>query len=202
MSDGNSVSCWLDGLRAGDGDDIRRLWDRYFDRLVRLAGARLPGHTRRAFDEEDLALSAFHSFCARAGRGQFPQLADRDDLWKLLSTITTRKVVDRVRHQTRLKRGGGNVLGESALIDGDEATTEGMARFLSREPTPEAALQFADDYQRLFDRLEDPTLKAIALLKLEGQSSEEIAAGLETSRRTVDRKLRLIRAIWEEDNPA
>jgi DNA-directed RNA polymerase specialized sigma24 family protein len=200
MSDGNSVSCWLDGLRVGDGDDIQRLWDRYLDRLVRLAGARLPGHTRRAFDEEDLALSAFHSFCARAGRGQFPQLADRDDLWKLLSTITTRKVIDRVRHQSRQKRGGGFVLGESALGDDDATIHEGMNRFLSREPTPEAALQFADEYNRLFARLEDPTLKTIAQRKLEGLSSEEIADEMKTSRRTVDRKLRLIRAIWEEDN--
>ncbi len=67
-----------------------------------------------------MALSAFHSFCDRAGRGQFPQLADRDDLWRLLATITTRKVIDTVRHQTRQKRGGGRVLGESALVDGDD----------------------------------------------------------------------------------
>jgi DNA-directed RNA polymerase specialized sigma24 family protein len=201
MAEANSVTCWLDGLRAGDGGDIGRLWDRYFDRLVRLAGARLPGHTRRAFDEEDLALSAFRSFCERAGRGQFPRLADRDDLWKLLSTITTRKVIDRMRHQTRQKRGGGLVLGESAMGDGDGAIDAGMARFLGREPTPEAALEFAEEYDRLLARLDDPTLKAVARRKLEGQPSEEIAAALGTSRRTVDRKLRLIRAIWEEANP-
>jgi DNA-directed RNA polymerase specialized sigma24 family protein len=203
MSDQNSVSCWLDGLKAGDGNDIQRLWDRYFDRLVRLARARLPSHNRRAFDEEDLALSAFQSFCARAGQGQFPQLADRDDLWKLLSTITTRKVIDRVRHQSRQKRGGGLVLGESAMGDGDgcETIPDGMTQLLSREPTPEAALQFVDEYNRLFSRLDDPTLKSIALRRLEGLSSEEIADEMKTSRRTVDRKLRLIRAIWEEDSP-
>src|SRR3954471_2221550 len=100
-SNENSVSCWIDGLRVGDDDDIKRLWDRYFERLVRLAGSRLPGHTRRAFDEEDVALSAFHSFCARFGRGQFPDLAGPDDLWRLLATITTRKVVASVRFQTR-----------------------------------------------------------------------------------------------------
>jgi DNA-directed RNA polymerase specialized sigma24 family protein len=198
MADENSVSQWLDGVKAGDSRDIQRLWDRYFQRLVLLAGAKLPGHARRMFDEEDVALSAFHSFCDRVGRGQFPQLADRDDLWRLLVTITVRKVVDTVRHQTRQKRGGGHVLGESAVMDGSDAD-DGLARFLSREPTPEDAARFADDCERLLDRLRDETLRLIALRKLEGHATEEIAAALGVSARTVDRKLRLIRAVWSEE---
>ena len=200
MSDEGSVSRWLDGLKAGDDADIRRLWDRYFQRLVRLAGTRLPGHARRELDEEDVALSAFHSFCDRIGRGQFPQLADRDDLWRLLVTITARKAIKTVRSQTRLKRGGGHVLGESALI-GPDTPGAGLAAFLAREPTPAFAAQFAEDYERLLARLDDGTLRAIAVLKLEGHTSEEIAAALETSKRTIDRKLQLIRLIWQEEAP-
>jgi DNA-directed RNA polymerase specialized sigma24 family protein len=198
MANADSVSMLLDGLKAGNDRDIRRLWDRYFERLVRLAGSRLPGHARRAFDEEDIALSAFQSFCARVEKGQFPRMDDRDDLWRVLSTITTRKAVDTVRHQTRQKRGGGRVLGESAVAGDGEA--DGLARFLSREPTPEDAARFADQYERLLGRLEEPTLKTIALRRLEGYSSEEIAAALGTSARTVDRKLGLIRAIWQEES--
>jgi DNA-directed RNA polymerase specialized sigma24 family protein len=198
----DSVSRWLDGLKAGDDADVQRLWDRYFQRLVRLAGARLPGHARREFDEEDIALSAFHSFCDRVGRGQYPWLVDRDDLWRLLVTITARKVIDSIRHQTRQKRGGGQVLGESALMGGDDAGDEGMARLLGREPTPEVAAQFAEDYERLLARLDDPTLRSVALMKLEGHTTEEIAAALGTSTRTVDRKLHLIRMIWQEEVPA
>ncbi len=197
MVNTDSVSMLLDGLKAGNDRDIQRLWDRYFERLVRLAGSRLPGHARRTFDEEDIALSAFRSFCDRAGKGQFPRMDDRDDLWRVLSTITTRKAVDTVRHQTRQKRGGGRVLGESAVAGDGEA--DGLARFLSREPSPEDAARFADQYERLLGRLEEPTLKTIALRRLEGYSSEEIAAGLGTSARTVDRKLGLIRAIWQEE---
>src|SRR5271155_4409128 len=91
VSNGESVTQWLDGVKAGEGYDIQRLWDRYFQRLVRLAGAKLPAHCRRAFDEEDVAISAFQSFCERASRGQFPQLSDRNDLWRLLLTLTIRK---------------------------------------------------------------------------------------------------------------
>jgi DNA-directed RNA polymerase specialized sigma24 family protein len=201
MSHENSVTIWIDGIKAGDGADIQRLWDRYFERLVRLAGARLPTHCRRAFDEEDIALSAFQSFCDRAGRGQFPQLSDRDDLWRLLATITVRKALDTMRRQTRQKRGGGHVLGESALLMGEDADREGVAEILSREPSPEEVARFADDYAQFFARLKDPALQAIALKRLEGQSTQDIARALKVSTKTVDRKLQLIRAIWSREIP-
>jgi DNA-directed RNA polymerase specialized sigma24 family protein len=124
----NSVTMWIDGIKAGDGSDIERLWDRYFERLVRLAGARLPAHRRRSFDEEDVALSAFQSFCDRAGRGQFPKLTGRDDLWQLLGTITVRKALDSLRTQNRQKRGGGHVLGESAVPTAEFARGHGVGR--------------------------------------------------------------------------
>ncbi len=201
VSQDNSVTIWIGGVKAGHGADIQRLWDRYFKRLVRLAGARLPAHCRRAFDEEDIALSAFQSFCDRAGRGQFPQLSDRDDLWRLLATITVRKALDTMRHQTRQKRGGGHVLGESALLGGEDPADPQVAEILSREPTPEEAASFADDYARFLDRLKDPALRSVALRRLEGESTPEIARALKVSTKTVERKLQLIRTIWSQDNP-
>ena len=201
MSKDASVSHWLNGLRAGDDADIERLWDRYFLKLVALARAKLSPRTRREFDEEDVALSAFHSFCARAGRGEFPQVTDRNDLWRLLSTITARKVTSSIRHRTRQKRGGGRVLGESALIEGGGPGDPAISQFLSREPNPDEAVVFAEAYDRLFDRLTNPTLKEIALCRLEGRTSEEIATDLGVSARTVDRKLQLIRALWEDESP-
>ena len=195
MSAEGSVSRWLQGLRIGDHADIERLWDRYFHRLVALRVARLARSDRRERDEEDVALSAFQSFCDRAGRGQFPRLDDREDLWRLLATITARKAIRAIEHQTRQKRGGGKVLGESAFMR-EGQIDEGMAQFLSREPTPEAAAQFAEAVERLLDDLEDTTLKTIALRRLEGHSSQEIGAELGISARSVDRKLEAIREIW------
>ena len=104
-----------------------------------------------------------------------------------------------VRHRTRQKRGGGKVLGESALMEGGDPDDSGIANVLSREPTPEEAAQFADDYDRLFGKLTQPVLKTIALRKLEGLGSEEIGTELGVSARTVDRKIQLIRALWEEE---
>jgi hypothetical protein len=92
--------------------------------------------------------------------------------------------------------GGGRVVGESAVIGGD-GLDEGMAQFLRREPTPEAAARFAENYERLLSRPEDDTLRIIAVRKLEGHIKEVIDDERRTSPRTVDRKLNLIRKIWE-----
>ncbi len=88
--DQGSVSRWLGDLKAGDAAAAQPLWERYFARLVGLARAKLRGARRggAAADEEDAALSAFNSFCAGVACGRFPQLADRDDLWRLLVVIT------------------------------------------------------------------------------------------------------------------
>ena len=196
MGNENSVTRWLEGVKVGDDAAIAQLWNRYFERLVWLARGRLPRSCRRVLDEEDVAISAFQSFCDRAARGRFPKLNDRNDLWVLLLTLTTRKAVLTVRHQTRGKRGGGRVLTESDLA-GDDATTNEFANALEREPSPEDVIRVADDLERLLGRLENDTLRTVALRKLHGFDHHEIATELGASARTVERKLRLIRATWE-----
>ena len=76
-----SVTAWLDLLKTGDQEAAQQLWQRYFQSLVRLARSRLQARARAAADEEDVALSAFDTFCEGMAQGRFPDLADRDDLW-------------------------------------------------------------------------------------------------------------------------
>src|SRR5262249_50229784 len=90
-SDKGSISRWLDQLAQGDRLAAEQLWRRYFHRLVGLARSKLRDTPRRVADEEDVALSTFDSFCRRAEQGQFPDLADREGLWALLMTMTSRK---------------------------------------------------------------------------------------------------------------
>jgi DNA-directed RNA polymerase specialized sigma24 family protein len=201
MAGDSSVTVWLGGVKAGDERAVDKLWDRYFRRLVGLAAKRLPLNSRRDSDEEDVALSAFRSFCGRAARGQFPALSDRDDLWLLLASITVRKVVSVIRRRSCLKRGGGAVVGESALLEIAAVSGEGLSLFLGRDPSPELAAQLADDYERLMAALGDESLRVVARMKMEGHSTEEVAERLGVSSRTVDRKLRLIRNIWGEHAP-
>ncbi len=195
LSSGRSVTHWIALLKAGDEAAAQKLWERYFHRLVALARAKLRGSPRRAADEEDVALSAFDSFCRGAEEGRFPRLADRDDLWRLLVVITARKALHLVRDERRRKRGGEALSPPRAL---DEAALE---QVVGQEPTPEFAAQVADECRRLLDSLGDEGLQSLAQWKMEGYTNDEIAARLGCASRTVERKLRLIRLSWEKEAP-
>jgi DNA-directed RNA polymerase specialized sigma24 family protein len=204
MISAGSVTLWIDRLRTGDSRAAEQLWERYFLRLVGLARCKLQGKRRGSADEEDVALSAFDSFCRGANAGRFPQLHDRDDLWHLLVAITAHKAFNLLRHEARQKRGGGAVLDEAALAGpvGEGMEERELEQILGREPSPEFALQVAEEYERLLACLDDDTLRAVALWKMEGQSNNDIAARLGCAPRTVTRKLRRIRILWSQETPA
>ncbi len=196
MTSEGSITHWIGGLKQGDPAAAQRLWNVYFHRLVILARARLRDVPRRAADEEDVALSAFDSFCRGVERGRFARLDDRDDLWQLLLVITLRKACNLAKHERRQARGSGQVRMLSDLADwgGDDV--------LGAEPTPELAAQVADECRRLLGLLRDESLRSVAVWKMEGYTHEEIAAKLGCVRYTVDRKLKSIRHIWEGERGA
>jgi DNA-directed RNA polymerase specialized sigma24 family protein len=196
------VTQWLGQLQLGESTAAQRLWERYFDRLVGLARARLQGHPRRAADEEDVALSAFRCLCDGAARGRFPQLEDRTDLWRVLVTLADRRAANLARDERRLKRGGGAVIGEAELVRPDAPSVGGLDLMPGPEPTPEFAAEMAEECQRLLEKLGDPGLRAIALWKMEGHTAPEIAEQLGCALSTVERRLRLIRQIWESEDPS
>jgi DNA-directed RNA polymerase specialized sigma24 family protein len=181
-------------LRDGDQAAAQPLWERYFGRLVELAHKTLKGRRLPVADEEDMALSAFDSFCRGAARGHFPQLGDRDDLWRLLVVITARKVYHAQRDEHRLKRGGDRAAGNAAH---DELDPHGVESIVGREPDPEFAAQVAEEYELRLASLNNKELERLAIWKMEGFTNDEIASRLDCAPRTVERKLRLIREIWE-----
>jgi RNA polymerase sigma factor (sigma-70 family) len=194
---GGSVTHWIGHLKEGDPQAANQLWKRYFDRLVRLARAKLANAPRALADEEDAALSAFRNLCDGAAEGRFARLNGRDDLWQLLVMITTRKVVDLKKRQGRLKRGGGHVvLGSDGARDGPDDCAELLAEVAAAGPTPEEAAMLAEEYERRLDALGDESLRRVAQLRLEGYDNDEIAERLGCARRTVARKLEGIRAAW------
>lgn len=197
MADPGSVTRWFISLQAGDPVAAEQLWERYFHRLVELARHKLRNAPRQAADEEDVALSAFDSFCRNAARGRFPQLSDRDSLWRLLVVLTVRKAQHLVRDETRLKRGGGDRPVSECSGDADEEAV--LAQIMSREPTPDLAAQLAEEYRGLLRLLGDTELESIAVLRLEGYSVEEIAQKFGYVARSIKRKLHLIRNIWAKE---
>src|ERR1700730_11520142 len=168
VSSAETVHAWIAGLKAGDPAAAQKLWEDYFQRLVRVARRKLRGAPRRMADEEDVALSALASFCRGARGDRCPSLADRNDLWALLVVIAARKAYSLMRYQRRDKRGGGLVRGESALAgDGSSAAGAGMGQVTGAEPTPAFAAQVSEECRRLLGCLASPDLEAIAQWKLE-----------------------------------
>lgn len=193
----DSVSYWIKNLKQGDTVAAGRLWDAYFQRLVSYARQRIGRFPRRVADEEDVALSVFDSLCRGAARGNYPKLADRDNLWSLLVVITSRKVCDYITAERTQKRGGGQVAAASELASDTQGEAVVLDAILSREPTPEMATSFAEECERLLGLL-DPDLRQLALGKMDGHSNEELAKTMECGLRTVERRLELIRRIWKE----
>lgn len=189
------VTGWIQRVRAGDSSAVQHLWNDYFQRMVQAARLRLQGASRGAADEEDVALSAFNSFCLGAQAGRFPQLLDSQSLWPLLLVITANKSVDLIRQNNRQRRGGG-----LERLSG-EALAEALSGLMSREPGPEFTAELTDQLGQLLKGLDasgDPLLRQIALFKLEGFGNDEIAARVGCVRRSVERKLQVIARLWEQ----
>jgi RNA polymerase sigma factor (sigma-70 family) len=195
VSPEGSVSRWLGPLQEGNPDAANQLWERYFVSLVQLARKRLGRSPERAADAEDVALSAFDSFCRNAENGRFPELHDRNNLWRVLTVITARKVARLLRDKARQKRGG-------AVAASEEDQDALLEQLFSREPSPELAAQMAEEYERLLGVLGDEVLRRVAVWRMEGHSVEEIASKLPCSPRSVKRRLHVIRILWEDEGPA
>jgi RNA polymerase sigma factor (sigma-70 family) len=196
MESPDRVAELLARLEAGDHAAAQPLWEAYYPRLVGLARKHLQGTSRRAADEEDVALSAFDSFCGGVAQGRFPQLKDRDGLWALLVLITVRKATDLVNYNRRARRGGDKVHGESGFEPlAGEAGEAGLDQVKDGDPTPDVAAQLAEEFQALLDRLGTPELRSVAVWRLEGYTNAEIAERLGCAEVSVERRLKLIRKI-------
>lgn len=200
MSSHGSVSHWIAALKDGDSAAAQPLWERYYRQLVGLARKKLRATSRRAADEEDVVQNAFRSFFRAVGQGRFPQLDDRDSLWRLLVVITANKALKQLAYTHRQKRGGGTVAEPTGIHTVGSTDEAALMEFVGTEPTPDFAAQVAEEYRRLLNLLGDDTLRQVAVWKMEGYGTDEIAEKLSCSRRTVTRKLEAIRILWSDES--
>ena len=186
------VTLWIEQLRAQDEVAAERLWHHFVSRLVELARSQLNPKTRRVYDEEDAALSAFNSVCQSVRAGRLTELRDRGSLLALLLRVTTLKVAQRHRFDLRQRRDVRRNLSDSVFARGETAAPFAEPSH-SREPSPQFAAEFVDTCATLIQRLNDPSLERVVQLRMEGYSDSEIGRQLDCSRRTVQRRLEAIR---------
>lgn len=193
----HSVTQYIEGLRQGEGLAAQKTWERFIDRLIRLADRRLKAMPRKAEDEEDVVQKAFADFFRQVQQGRFSKLDDRHDLWQVLCMLVDRRAVDQIKKGNAQKRGEGEVRGESVFLEkGDSMVSPGLAGFPEMLPTPDFALELSEALRRRLNSFENDEHRRVALLKLQGYTNLEIAHQIGSSNRTIERWLEEMRKAW------
>jgi RNA polymerase sigma factor (sigma-70 family) len=190
----HSVTQLIEQVKAADSQAAHQIWRRYFERLLPLARAKLRRRPDAAVDADDVLVSVFDRFFRAAKENRFARLQDRDDLWQILLMLTERKAADQVRRAAAVKRGGN-----ARAPAGSNGEPANVAQLSDPAPGPEFAAAFNDSLARAIGRLTDEKTREVALLRMEGYENREIAGRLQISLSSVERKLRVIREVWQEE---
>lgn len=178
-----SITVLYQQWRQGNAESISKLMARFRPRLLALANSTLRGRVQRMADAEDALQSAMLSFWERVDGGGFDGEMDRDDLWNVLGLITVRKAIKLQEREGAQKRGGGRVVTGIPLENSPQKDSDDGVDLVCAE---------------LLEML-DPQLQVFALFRLTGYKNREIAEQLGCTERKVERKLQLIRAVWEQE---
>jgi RNA polymerase sigma factor (sigma-70 family) len=121
----------IERVRGGDGDAATELVRRYEPAIRRVVRLRLTdARLRRAFDSMDVCQSVLASFFVRAALGQY-DLANSDQLLKLLAQMARHKVTDQMRRQRAGRRDLArlqDVAGAADnVVDGDASPSRQVA---------------------------------------------------------------------------
>jgi len=90
------------------------------------------------------------------------------------------------------------VRGASVFGSAQDGGARGFELLEGPEPTPALLLEIDEEFDRLLQQLPSVSLREVALLRMEGYSNEEIAQKFDTSVRSVERKLQIIRETWRD----
>ena len=188
-----SVTLLLGQLKHGLPEVLAEIWRRFFPRMSGLARRTLNGLPKCRSDADDVAQSAFISFWQAVEARNEMEFADRDDFWRLLGVMTVRKARRKVRHEMAQKRGGARTRTESELGRTDDESAFRLDQAMADVSPPEFDLCCEEMLLAL-----DDEHRPVAVLRLQGHSSTEIAEIVGCSPRSVQRALADIRDCWKE----
>lgn len=176
-----SVTGWYFAFRRGDTRADSWLFRRFFGRMLRrVRGGIGPAlRSRIAGDEEDLAMSAIHSFFGVIRDGD-ERDRDRRALDGLAHQILRRKLQDRLALKAR----------QSPL------PLEDLGTLAAAEMTPEVRAEASDLLTDAMAIL-DATDREIAHLHLNGDSTSKIAEQVGLSKSSVALRVRRIVKTWQ-----
>jgi RNA polymerase sigma factor (sigma-70 family) len=182
----SSFQDWMKRLRSGDDMAATHVFQRFADRLIRLAQARIGNRLKGKVEAGDVVQSVYRSFFVRNTQGSYEDygLNNWDSLWSLLALITVGKCAKKVRDLHAQKR---DIDREIPLGDGE------VWDVLGAEPSPESALLLSELVEELFTVAGERN-RDILMLALQGNQSQEIATALGISQRRVQRVLQRVKS--------
>lgn len=182
----SSFQDWMKRLRSGDDAAATHVFQRFADRLIRLAQARIGHRLNGKVEAGDVVQSVYRSFFVRNVRGSYEDygLNNWDSLWSLLALITVGKCTKKVRDLHAQKR---DIDRELPLGDGKVWDVFGT------EPSPESALLLSELVEELFTMVGKRN-RDILMLALQGNQTQEIATALGISQRRAQRVLQRVKS--------
>jgi len=195
MSEPGSVSILLTNLQAGDCSAVDEVFEHFFNRLKSFASTRIAARDRKVVDDEDLAVWAINRLQHELRAGKYSRISNRADAWRFLVSIMERKFIDHLRSENAIKRGGGQVRGESVFEEKDGSRA--LAKF-SHDCGHITDVDFRDMIEAVVRKSRDSVIGEIIVARIAGHTVDEIAQGVGISTASVNRKLRLARNIIAE----
>jgi DNA-directed RNA polymerase specialized sigma24 family protein len=185
-----SLSLLLQNWKEHEQGAMERIHEAYLPRLQAFSRKRLAGLPGAATEAEDVVQSAMKSLCLYMRREKPDGPQDRQEIWRLLCCIISRKASRRRGHQARGLPG----IRVNPMTDFDSPGND-IPSLLADIRTDEFDVMLSDSLEAL-----DPTLAQVALLLIEGRTHEEIAGRIGCARRTVLRKIDLLKAELSADS--
>ena len=192
-----TITDWIEELRGGRETAAQQLWDHFLMRLTQLVCRRLRTVSKTTSDEEDVVLEACNACFAALKNGKYPKVKNRNDLWKLLAVIAERKAIDQIRRSNKGIE-GLRVDSPFKRISAESSVMDGMMQLPCTEPTPDFAVVFEENLREKLNTLQ-PSLRSVAVWKMQGYTNQEISERIGRSIATVERYLKSIRTLWHYD---
>jgi RNA polymerase sigma factor (sigma-70 family) len=174
-------------FKAGSESAARELFDKYCERLMRLARRRIGQRMTSRVDPEDVIQSAFRTFFVRVKNDEF-SFHGEDDLFKLLVRLTVHKTLRQIAFHRAQKRNA-----ELEAVQSSDAH-DLLQQIADGEPPPEVEVALVDEFERFMAQLQ-PVERQVLDLKLQGYTTVEIAEKLGSYDRKVRRILERIQDL-------
>jgi RNA polymerase sigma-70 factor (ECF subfamily) len=154
--------------------------EQFSRRLIGLARAHLNGKLLHKVDPEDVVQSAYKSLLLRY-QGEDLAHQGLDSLWSLLTVITLRKCIDRMRYH----RADCRDVSREASPQPD-SHLEPWREALAREPAPEGAAVLAETVEQVL-RDVSAAERPVIEMSLQGYTAQEVSQQLGRAERSVRR---------------